>query len=73
MSKGGEGSNWTRGQKPRKEAELGHGFGQSMCSLGGITGGTYCFSIWRDRRSVPTPQLGKLRQKVQDLPRGQGP
>lgn len=54
--------------EPREEAELDCGVRRSMCSLGGITGRTYCFLIWRDRSSVLTLQLGKLRQKAQGLP-----
>lgn len=57
---------------------MDHRVGQSMCSLGGITGGTYCFPIWRDRRSVPKSTAGEVEAEGSGNPPpppapGQGP
>lgn len=44
-----------------------------MYSLGEIIGRTFCFPMWRTRRAVLTPLLGKLRQKVRASPEVMGP
>jgi hypothetical protein len=52
----------TPGAGGQKEPEFSHRFWQSLSCLGEIAGRTYHFPVGGDR-SVPVPQLGKLRQK----------